>query len=108
MRIGIIMALLLLPMAAAAELTYTMQPFNLTCGPTMEVYEASYNQYGEKPTFKATADNKRIIVWTLNDDASAMSIIVTDPDGTSCVIWSTYCELGECLSPVHIGGGYNE
>ena len=108
-KLAIITAITMLPFgAASAEITQMMKSFSLSCGPTMEIYEASYEQYGEKPAFMATAENRRVVVWTLNDDASAMSIIVSDPDGTSCVIWSAYCPLGECLSPIHIGGGFNE
>lgn len=103
LKAGLKVLALLLPVAAYAELTYMQLPFNLTCGPTLEVFEHSYNYYGEKPTFKATADNGRVVVWSLNDDASAMSLIVTDPDGTSCVVWSSYCNLGECLEPFYLG-----
>ncbi len=80
-----------------------MLPFNLTCGPTHEVYNHGYKTYGEIPSFKATGDNGRKLVWTLNEDASAMSLVISDPDGTSCVVWSTYCPPGECLSPTYTG-----
>jgi hypothetical protein len=85
--------------ASYADLAYMSLPFDLTCGPTPEVYEHGYKEYGEVPSFMATSDKGRRIVWALNEDASAMSLIVSDPDGTSCVVWSTYCPPGECLSP---------
>jgi hypothetical protein len=101
-KLAIVSAIAMLPFgAASAELKYMSLPFDLTCGPTAEVYNHGYKTYGEIPSFKAVGDNGRKIVWTLNEDASAMSLIVSDPDGTSCVVWSTYCPPGECLSPAH-------
>lgn len=96
---GLIVAAVLASGPVSAELTDMMLPFNLTCGPTHEVYEHGYEKYGEVPSFMATSDEGRRIVWSLNEDASAMSLIISDPDGTSCVVWSTYCPPGECLSP---------
>ena len=88
---------------ASAELKEMRLPFDLTCGPTPEVYQFGHDNYGEIPSFMATGLEGRRVVWSLNEDASAMSIIVSDPDGTSCVVWSTYCLPGECLSPAHTG-----
>jgi hypothetical protein len=98
---SLILAAVLASGPVSAELSYMSVPFDLTCGPTAEVYSHGYSTYGEIPSFKAVGDNGRSIVWTLNEDASAMSLIVSDPDGTSCVIWSTYCPPGECLSTAH-------
>jgi len=103
LKAGLKILAMLLPVAAYAELTEMRLPFDLTCGPTVEVFEHAYETYGEKPSFKATADNGRVLVWSLNDDASAMSLIVANLDGTSCVVWSTYCNSGECLEPFYLG-----
>ena len=105
MKYAIIAAMTVLPFgAASAELREMRLPFDLTCGPTPEVYQHGYDNYGEIPSFLATGLEGRRVVWSLNEDASAMSIIVSDPDGTSCVVWSTYCLPGECLSPANTGG----
>jgi len=104
MKYATIAAMMMLAFGpASAELKEMRLPFDLTCGPTPEVYQFGHDNYGEIPSFMATGLEGRRVVWSLNEDASAMSIIVSDPDGTSCVVWSTYCPLGECLSPVHTG-----
>jgi len=80
---------------------YNLEKFDreieVTCGPTLDVYEVLDKYYGEKPVAMALNDIQEAMVWFTNEKGTTMTIVMDFPNSVSCMMFSGECAEGECF-----------
>jgi hypothetical protein len=77
-----------LPMVVGLTLLSTPAAAQNVCGPRDDILELLGNRYAETSTAVGLASSGGVIEVLTSDDGGTWTIVVTMPDGTSCVVVS--------------------
>lgn len=71
----------------------------MICGPTHLVEKFLELDHGELPVVNVKSRTGHMASLYVDSLHQSTSVAIHRPDGQTCVLWGTKCEIGECFMP---------
>ena len=71
----------------------------MICGPTHLVEKFLELDHGELPVVNVKSRTGHMASLYVDPLHQSTSVAIHRPDGQTCVLWGTKCEIGECFMP---------